>query len=346
MKRSILYLFIIVSFASCKKNPEKDDTPTAVIPPSGFLEGKGVFIMNEGNYGFGNAKVSYYNFSTAAVTTDVFQSSNGHPLGDVCQSMKVINGKGFVVVNNSGKIDVVNMNSFKIDATITGFTSPRYILPVSASKAYVTDLFSNSIRIVDLNSLLITGSIPCQGWTEQLVKSGNNAYITNQSKGKVYVIDCSTDLIIDSIAVAKGANSIVLDKDNKLWVLCSGESGTVDGALYKIDPATDQVEKTFPFSSGESPWRLCMNAAKDSIYYLNKGVCRSWIGMLSLPGAAFVAEGAKNFYALGVNPANGEIYVADAIDYVQSGRVYVYSSSGTVVNDFLAGIIPGDFCFY
>jgi hypothetical protein len=345
MKRSILFILVIASFASCKKKPEEQEPP-ATIPPSGFIEGKGIFIINEGNYGFGNAKVCYYNYSTAVVTTDVFQSSNGHPLGDVCQSMKVINGKGFIVVNNSGKIEVVDMNSFKIDATITGFTSPRYILPVSASKAYVTDLYSNSIRIVDLNSLLITGSIPCQGWTEQMVKSGNNAYVTNQSKGKVYVVNCSTDLITDSIAVVKGANSIVLDKDNKLWVLCSGESGSVNGALYKIDPSNDQVEKTFPFSSGESPWRLSINGNKDSIYYLNKGVCRSGIGMSSLPGSVFIPEGSKNFYALGINPSNSEIYVADAIDYVQSGKVYVYSSSGTSINDFLAGIIPGDFCFY
>lgn len=56
----------------------------------------------------------------------------------------------YIVVNNSGKIEVCNPTNLLRVATITGFTSPRFIVPVSASKAYVSDYISNSISIVNL----------------------------------------------------------------------------------------------------------------------------------------------------------------------------------------------------
>jgi DNA-binding beta-propeller fold protein YncE len=344
MKNFLLLTLIFSLLLSCKKEPVKEEPASG---QTGFTSSKGVFIMNEGNFTFGNAKVSYYNFSSGTVTSDIFGSANGRPLGDVCQSMQVINGKGYIVVNNSGKIEIVNMNDFKSSATITGFTSPRYIVQVSLSKAYVTDFTAGAIKIVDLVSGQINGSISCPGWTEQLLKSGDNVYVTNYDKGKVYVINSLNDLVIDSIPLVKGANSIVKDANGKIWVLCSGEasSGT-NGALFKIDPSSNSIENTFPFPVTESPWRLTKNTQSDTLYYLNNGVNKMWTGSVSLPSSPFIASGSRNFYGLGINPVNSDIYVADAIDYVQSGRVYIYNSAGGLRSDFLAGIIPGDFYFY
>jgi hypothetical protein len=343
--KDLILILCVVCFFSCKKEPVKEEPASP--PPSGFQPGAGIFITNEGNFSFGNSKISYYNFSNASVAADVFQPANSRPLGDVCQSMRVINGKGYIVVNNSGKIEIVNMNTFSSIGTITGFTSPRYILNVNSSKAYVTDLFSNSIKIVDLNTGMISGSIPCSGWTEQLVKYGDKVFVTNQDKGKLFVINSLTDVIIDSIPVSKGANSLVLDKNNKLWVLCSGESASsLNGALYKIDPSSNVIEKSFSFPSTESPWRLTSNGSADTLYYLNKGICRMWTGSSALSATAIVPDDGRNFYALGIDPATSNIYVADAIDYVQSGKIYVYNANGSAKTSFLAGIIPGDFIFY
>lgn len=345
MKKYILLFSITAFIASCKKDPLPETQPE--IQQSAFVAGQGVFITNEGNFTFGNAKVSYYNFSNNAVTTDVFQPVNNRPLGDVCQSMSVINGKGYVVMNNSGKIEVVNMGDFTSRATITGFNAPRYILGVSSAKAYVSDLYSNAIAIVDLSDNQVSGSIPCNGWTEEMVRSGTNVYVANYEAGKVFVINTLTDMISDSITVTKGANSLQIDNAGKLWVMCSGESASsVSGALYKINTTTNTIESTMAFAASDSPWKLRLNGTSDTLYYLNHGIYKMWTGAGTLPTAPFIAQGGRNFYALGVNPANGKVFTADAIDYVQSGRVYVYSVAGTEQTNFLAGIIPGDFCFY
>ena len=48
---------------------------------------------------------------------------------------------------------------------------------------------------------------------------------------------------------------------------------------------------------------------------------------------------------LTINPVNSEVYIADAIDYVQNGVVLRYSPDGELLDEFYVGIIPGAFCW-
>lgn len=334
------FLIGVLLLTACRK-----DRPAPPVEQPVTMGEGGVYITNEGNFGWGNAGVSYYDIANGAVVEDLYQPANGVSLGDVCQSMRFFNGKGYVVVNNSNKVVVVDPNTFVATATITGFNSPRYFLPVSNAKAYVTDLYANAISIVDLNSYAITGHIACRGATEELVLAYGKAFVTNTLRNHVYVIDTATDQLVDSIAVSRGGNSIVEDAQGKLWVACSGGGGT-QPALYRIDPATVQVEATYTFgSSSASPWRLTTNGDHSVLYFLNDDVYRMAITDGTLPSTPFIAANDRNFYGLGVDSDNGTVYVADAIDYTQRGVVFRYATDGSAMDEFLAGRIPGGFVF-
>jgi len=340
----VISFFVLITglIGGCRKDkPEEENNPAITIGD------KGVFITNEGNFQFGNARISYYSPATGAVNNNLFEDVNGRALGDVCQSMYIFNGKAYIVLNNSGNIEVVNAYSFASTASISGFNSPRYFMPVSNAKAYVSDLYAGQIAIVDLNAGSISGHISCPGWSEEMRLVYGKVFVTNQLRTSLYVVHAATDAIIDSINIGYGANSIIEDRYGKLWVLCSDLNNQHPAKLHRINPITHSIEQSFVFAEPHAnPWRLKVNGSLDTLYYLNNHVFRMPIEAVSLPETPFINAGNRNFYGLGICPLTSEVYVSDAIDYVQQGVVFRYNSNGSQINYFTAGIIPGDFWFW
>lgn len=64
-----------------------------------------------------------------------------------------------------------------------------------------------------------------------------------------------------------------------------------------------------------------------------------------LPQTTFISNADRNFYKLGVNPSNNEIFVTDASDYQNKGSVLRYSKDGGLISVMKAEIIPGSMCF-
>jgi DNA-binding beta-propeller fold protein YncE len=203
----------------------KDKPQEPIKTAASFNPNTKVLIVNEGNFGWGVGSISLYDPSSGAVIEDYYkQQNNNATLGNVCQSITKYNNNYYVVINNSNKIVVVNSSDFVKTATINGLNSPRYILPITYNKAYVSDLYANSIQIIDLNSNSISGSIPCINGTEQMALIYNKAFVTNSNSNYCYVINTITDVITDSIHVGKGNSSICVDKNSKLWILSTGNS--------------------------------------------------------------------------------------------------------------------------
>jgi hypothetical protein len=64
-----------------------------------------------------------------------------------------------------------------------------------------------------------------------------------------------------------------------------------------------------------------------------------------LPSEIFIPHNEYIFYKMGVNPFNDEIFVTDAVDYIQKGNILRYSKDGALVSEMQADIIPGGLCF-
>jgi hypothetical protein len=341
IKKYWLLIFVVLIVQSaCKK-----EEPPIVEPP--VLDG-GVYILNEGNYQWGNGRIDYLRFADNVYSTDVFETVNSRPLGDVVQSMTALNGRGYIVVNNSSTVEVVEMAGFTSVGTISSLTSPRYLLPINDQTAYISDLYSKCIHIVNLSTLLKTGSIPLKGSTEEMLKLGETVFVTNTRTSYIYLINSTNNTLIDSIAVGFASNSIAKDIQGKLWVMCAGdEAQGLHATLYRVDPVLKQVMLSFDLGNSLQIWdKLRMNASGERLYFMNNGVWSLPITANSLPIAPLIAADGRVFHGLGIDPNSENIYVSDAADYVQNGRIYRYRSDGTAIDYLSAGIIPSEFFFY
>lgn len=344
MNKSIYVIAVLLSalLFGCKSD-KPDDSPSPVINTG---ESGKVYITCEGNFQFGNAKVSLYDKKDSTVVEDLYKEVNHTPLGDVCQSMTLFNNRFFIVLNNSSKIVVVNAGTFVKEGEITGFNSPRYFIPITNSKAYVSDIYANCIYVVNLSDNTISSTIPLSHDSQQMVMMYGKVFVTSMYSDKIIVVNTTTDQVSDSITVAWAPGSVCQDKNGALWVMCSGDSLlNKSSALVQINPLSNSVIKSFTFSGNHAPWRLCMNAQNDTLYYLDRNVYRMSIYDAQLPVDAFINGRANLFYGLGVDPLLNEVYVADAVDYIQQGVVYRYNTDGALLHQFRTGNIPSGFYF-
>ncbi|HBS88772.1 MAG TPA: cell surface protein [Bacteroidales bacterium] len=330
---------------------------------------RGVFVVNEGNFMYENASLSYYNINDNIFENNVFYRTNALPLGDVAQSMTIRDSLGYIVINNSGKIYIININTFKYIGKITGFTSPRNIVFISDEKAYVSDLYSKCLYIVNLKTRQIAGSVDLSATgsvyahtSESMVVSGDKLFVSSWNfDDKILVVNTINDEITDTLDVTLQPNSMVIDKNNKLWVLCDGGNetspvGYENPTLIRINPETLEIEKTLTFDDiNGSPTDLCMTAGKDTLYFIfsnwggtaieGSGVYRMAVTSEVLPSSPVIPENGKLFYSMGIDPINSDIYVGDASNYSSNGRVLRFRHDCILIYEFEAGIAPGGFCF-
>ncbi len=345
----LIILLSVLVLASCQNDSIRPNVPI------GLYE-NGYFVTNEGNFGTGNGSLSFID-DRGSVSNNIFAQTNSFSLGDVVQSMEIINEKAYIVVNNSSKIEVANIDSMTHIATINGLISPRYILQVSNERAYISDWGIGGIHVLDLNTNSIISNISTGQGPEKMLIKDNKAYICNVGgfglDNTVSVIDTENDVLITNINVGDKPNSIVEDANGNIWVLAGGNTeydanwnvvAETPGELTTINSETNNVDGSVVFEVGDHPKDLIIDDNGTTLYFSNGSWSKSvysfniYNNMLSENPII-----NKSFYSLGYN--DNHIYGTDVKDYVQNGWTYKFNTNGQVVDSNEVGIIPGGYCF-
>lgn len=358
MSKFNLFILLLLAFSILSCNKDKNENP--VLNDAGYNIGRGVFVLNEGTFTYANSSLSFYDNEADTVCNNLFFKVNNAPIGDVGQSLKLHGGDLFIVVNNSKYIYKSDAKTMKYKGKVEGMTSPRQMCVLEDGKAYVTDLASPGLWLVDLNTLENKRLIETGKSTEAVVRVGDEVFVSNWSNyyvgsvsnNTVQVIDVKEDRLVGEIEVATEPNAMVVDKDNNIWVLCGGgySGADKDPSLLCVEPSSREVIRRFDFEDNSYPSGLAIDGEGETLYFLNGGYgtldlyCMG-IHEQSLPAQPLISGKDKVLYNVNVDPHNGDIYVTNAKNYVQNGDVERYSSKGELISSFSVGLIPNNIVF-
>lgn len=355
MKFSKLVVTALVStffFVSCT-----DDNDTIDVPLGNY--DNGLLILNQGGFGKGNASVSYLSDDFVTQQNNIFSLVNPTIiLGDTGQDIGLYENLAFIVLNVSNKIEVVNRYTMKHVATVSsGLKNPRYIA-FSNGKAFVTNwgdggsAVDDYVAVLNLSTYAVSSVIPVAEGPERIIEKNSKLYVAHEGGygyGKtISVINGSTNAVSTTIAVGDVPKSLKVSND-VLYVLCGGKpsySGAeTAGSLVKISVGNNTVNSTINFPAKTHPSNLEL-VLSDFYYSINSDIFKSTMTASSLPSTPLfstTAQGVYGVYSFAVN--NGKIYVGDAGDYSSNGKIYVYSTTGSLEKNYTVGVIPVGFYF-
>lgn len=349
MKTNYFLISILaILFFACTKN--EDATPTGKYS-------SGVLIVNEGPFQTGTGTVSFLNRETKMVENDIFQIVNNRPLGNIVQSLDIHNNKAYIIVNNAKKVEVVQAWDFKEVGTIQGLEMPRYFVGINDNKGYISEWgmggVNGAIKVVDLQTNMITKTIPVGRGAEKMLKVGEKVFVAcNGGFGtddRVFVIDTQRDEVSAMITVADNPNSLALDVNDKVWVTCSGRSqwnGTsfttlAPAQLIRFNAVSNIVEQSFQFER-HGLNNLVINSGKNTLFYNYSSRVFSQNISSGIPSNPLIR---RSFYGLGYDKNSDLLYAADAGNFSSNGKVLRYNASGAAVDSMTVGVAPNGFYF-
>ena len=351
MKKSNLILSLLllgVFTISCS-----DDEGNSEVPKGDYENG--YFVTNEGPFQNGSGTITFVE-DGGAVSQNVYKTVNNEDLGNIVNSMHIAGDKGYIVVNNSAKVVVVNRFTMVKESVIEGsaINNPRHFVSADG-RGYITnwgDPFNATddfITVIDLSNNAVLATIPVGEGPERMLLSSGDLFVCLQGgfsqNNKVVVINTDDNSVEEELMVGDVPNSIVLDNNSDVWVLCQGKpdytGDETKGSLVKIEAGSNDLS-SLDFSTIQHPTLLNYEAG-ELYYYLDGKVYQFDIDASELPANALDGLDGK-YYTMNVN--NGELYATDAGNFASEGTLKVFNLvSGDLMQTISTGIIPGQVVF-
>lgn len=335
---------------------------------------EGMYIIGEGNYQGNNSQLDYLDFGTGWYYPNVMYTgkfTKGIHLGDTGQDLKLYNGKLWLVINGSNKVEVIDRYTGKIEGEIS-IPNPRSLAYANGYvyvTAYVQANFGSAaqkgaVYKINERNLNIEGSVQVGYQPEGIeVLNDSKLYVANSGgyvsstigyEHSISVIDLNTFTVTNTIDTGSNAinlNKVAKDRNNNLWVTAIGNYGSTPGCIVKI--SNDQVVSTIQ----KAVTGFVFNG-NNLIYYSQPYGSSLEVGTIDINNATVTnthllqtnnpSELPTAAYGIAQNPDNGDIYITDAKDYTSAGAIFVYDKDGkyktTIANETM-GISPSHICF-
>jgi hypothetical protein len=343
LKLSTLFATAALSviLASCHKD-------TKVVPVNTPAT-DGLYVLNQGIFNDNNSTLSFYNYSSKQVTTDIFSSVNGRGLGDTGNDIEIYGSKMYIVVNVSSTLEVVDAKTGKSIKQIKLFNGatarqPRDVV-FYKNNAFITS-YDGTVAVMDTTALAVSQYIPVGRNPEELTVANGKLYVANSGgldypnyDNTVSVINLSTLTVTKTLTVVVNPQNVVADNYGNVYVLSAGDYASIPSSLAIIDDNADVVKSQTNFDGSN------MAIQGDNIYFITSaGKIEIYNAKTqSVSNTSFITDGTviTTPYYVTADAGTGEVFVTDAKDYSSNGTLFAFDQTGKKEYSVTVGINPG-----
>jgi len=261
------------------------------------------------------------------------------------QSLAIHNDKLFVLVNNSHLLKVYNITDSGlrlpgIDIS-TDNSGPREMVIVD-NYVYFTNWNTQDVKILNLETYFIEGSININGLPESIVSDGSYLWVAISSGSTVEKISLETREIVETIEVGNGPQQMLLDGD-LLWISRTYYSANWTETYHGTTLINIQTSEVSMREYGVGT--VCggdMMLIAGEVYRTFEGGVAPLAMDLTLNRSAKIGTYSSNdLYSAGAN--NKNVFMGITSDFQAPDTVYVHNDLGELSYTYIVGASPGDY---
>lgn len=332
----------------------------------------GFYLLNEGNMGSNKCSLDYFDETTGNYMRDIYAGRNPgvvKELGDVGNDLEIYGSRLYAVINCSHKVEVMRAS----DAVRIGkvdIPNCRYAIG-DGGYLYVSSYVSpvqldphaprGAVYKVDTLSLAVVDRVDVGYQPEEMAIVDGRLYVANSGGYRkpdydrtLSVVNLDGFYVEGEIDVAINLHHVKRGPRGLLYVTSRGNNSDIPSSLHVVDPRLGRVVTVIDtpvtdlWIHGDSAY-VYSSAVNE--YTGSTTVSYSIIDLTThrVADPSIIKDGTDGDIRLpsciAVHPVTGEIYIADARNYVTSGRLHCYNPDGTRRWSQRTGEIPSSIAF-
>ena len=347
MKKYLLSLAVMMMgtalFTACD---DEDNTYT----PTPVAVSDGMYVVCTGNKSASiPGSLSYYNYSTGEMTLSAFSKVNGRNLGLTANDLLVYGSKVYVIVNGENTLEVADaktLRSLKQIKTTEMLgeqgNNPRCLTAHEGKVYYST--YGGVVAAIDTTSYRLVNTYKAGSYPEDIMILNDFLYVANSDYGNNKAPSISK-INLTTKAEATFTDELITNPQKFYYAA---------GSLYFLDYGTydsnyNQQNAGVRKISADGVVTKAFDATaaaqlNDTFYFYNApyGSSSTTFGAYSVADkktSPLTLEGLDSPAAIGVDPVNGNLFVASLKknpdtgypNYRANGYVNQYTKSGELV---------------
>jgi len=365
MKRIALFALGILVFTACNDDDDGASAPAPAAPTA--------LIGIEGTSPNGISSLASYNITNQTVENNVFRKANINPMGSQLSDMMldVERNQLVLVLPGSNKIIYADANTLEITKQIQDLMQIRNVAKVLDNLYYVSCPELPGFYVINANNGNVVKEVELDGTSNQteIAVWQDIAFICNTGNAilgdsTISLIRTSEDTLITSLMVGHTPNSMVIDEENNLWILCSGEFmatnplGSGIGSLWKynLDTMYRDIDSGWTISPDTVKYFTDNQLRPNNLIYDEQGANLYYID--GLPSGNIVSTGknvnrlnetplvSNNYYTIAFDSENQELYGTKVPgDIETNGDLQVFDPVGNLKTSIRIGVKPNNVLF-